>query len=130
MSTQQEPANVSGEKESLTGIRMQTILQINGTFKPEYHEVGEYYQIDIDCCFLDGCGLLVNGRLALSANKGEEVLLEKYRTEFTSGSLHHVDSKHYCLIDNDITFYGPETTPVTAENDANIRSWFDSPSKP
>lgn len=106
-------------------IRMQTWGRVTGPMKEWFHDAGEYYQVVVECHFLDGCGEVKCATLNLSAGKDEVELLVKFRNEYQPGSLHLIDSDSFNLLENDITFYHPVTTPVSLEDGAYVLKWFD-----
>jgi uncharacterized protein YodC (DUF2158 family) len=106
-------------------IRMQTWGRITGPIREWYHDAGEYYQVVVECHFLDGCGEVKSATFHLSAGKDEDELRDKFRNEYQPGSLHLIDSDSFNLLDNDITFYHPSTTPISLDDGAYVLKWFD-----
>ncbi len=108
----------------LEKISLRTWCQVTGPFHIWYHDVGEYYQVEVECRILDGCGEIRRATLHLTADKGEYGQVVAWRETYCRGSLHFIDSRHFNISDYDITFYRTDTTPVTDEDEPNMKKWF------
>lgn len=108
----------------LQRIGMQTWCQISGPFHVWYHDAGEYYQVEVECRVLDGCGEIKRAILHLSAGKDEYGQVVAWRKIYRNGSLHFIDSRHFSISDHGITFYRTDTIPVTGEDEPYARKWF------
>lgn len=90
--------------------KLVTSIMITGVFMPDYYAAGDYYQIDVDCIALDGCGDAINAILALTADGNQLERLEQLRHTYSVGSIHQISSGDFSLRSGTITFYRPETT--------------------